>query len=128
DAVIITASSDSAPVVQQAVKMVRRKGKVIIVGAVPLEMERSPFYEKEADLLISCSYGPGRYDPAYEDDGVDYPYAYVRWTENRNMAEYLRLIAEGRLNFKGLIDKVWPLTEAPEAYKDLKKNRRIAVV
>src|SRR5207248_3216690 len=98
DAVIITASSQDASVIQQAMQIVRRKGRVVVVGSVPLQMDRSPFYEKEADLLMSCSYGPGRYDPEYEERGIDYPYAYVRWTENRNMAEYLRLVAEGRVN------------------------------
>ena len=128
DAVIITASSDSAPLVQQAMQMVRRKGRVVIVGAVPLEMQRSPFYEKEADLLISCSYGPGRYDKNYEDRGIDYPFAYVRWTENRNMAEYLRLVADGKIDFKSLVEKTWPLDDAVAAYADLTEYRRIAVL
>ncbi len=128
DAVIITASSESAEIIQQAMRMVRKKGRVVVVGSVPLQVDRSPFYEKEADLLISCSYGPGRYDPDYEENGNDYPYAYVRWTENRNMAEYVRLIAEGKVDFKRLIGKVWPLCEAPEAYSDLKQNRHVAVL
>src|SRR5262249_33662854 len=76
----------------------------------------------EADLLISCSYGPGRYDPAYEQHGRDYPYAYVRWTENRNMAEYLQLIADGKVDFKGLVGNIWPLAEAPQAYASLSKH------
>lgn len=128
DAVIITASSDSTDILQQAMQMVRRKGRVVVVGAVPLEMQRTPFYEKEADLLISCSYGPGRYDPEYEERGLDYPYPYVRWTENRNMSEYLRLVADGRINFKALVEKTWPISQAPEAYADLKENKRIAVL
>src|SRR5262249_54046612 len=96
--------------------------------SVPLELDRSPWYEKEADLLISCSYGPGRYDSEYEENGRDYPYAYVRWTENRNMSEYLRLVSEGRVHFKPLIGDVWPLDEAPEAYSDLKRNKHVAVL
>jgi predicted dehydrogenase len=128
DAVIITASSDSATLIQQAMQIVRKKGKVVVVGAVPLQLDRSPFYEKEADLLISCSYGPGRYDTEYEELGHDYPYGYVRWTENRNMAEYLTLIAEEKINFRSLIGKIWPLIEAPQAYADLKQNRHISVL
>jgi predicted dehydrogenase len=128
DAVIIAASAQSSSVVQQAMEMVRRKGRVVVVGAVPLEMDRSPLYEKEADFLISCSYGPGRYDPEYEERGLDYPYGYVRWTENRNMAEYLRLIAEGHVDFRSLVERRWPMTDAASAYADLVKNRRIAVL
>src|SRR4029077_7588642 len=125
DAVIITASSQSSSLLQESIQMVRRKGRVVVVGSVPLEMDRSPFYEKEAELLISCSYGPGRYDPEYEQRGLDYPYAYVRWTENRNMAEYLRLIAEGQVNMRALLGGIWPLTDAPQAYAELRERRTI---
>jgi predicted dehydrogenase len=128
DAVIITASSQTASVIQQAMQIVRRKGRVVVVGSVPLQMDRSPFYEKEADLLMSCSYGPGRYDPEYEERGLDYPYAYVRWTENRNMAEYLRLVAEGQVSVSGVIGKTWSVLEAPEAYRDLRENKHAAVL
>jgi predicted dehydrogenase len=122
DAVIVTASSQSPDILQQAMKMVRKKGKVVVVGVVPLQVDRSPFYEKEADLLISCSYGPGRYDPEYEERGLDYPHAYVRWSENRNMSEYLQLIAEGKVDFRKLVGKVWPLAEAPQAYASLQQH------
>jgi predicted dehydrogenase/threonine dehydrogenase-like Zn-dependent dehydrogenase len=128
DAVILTASASAGNLVQQAVQMVRKKGRVVVVGAVPLELERSPFYEKEADLLISCSYGPGRYDTEYEERGLDYPYPYVRWTENRNMAEYLRLVSEKQIDFKSLIEKTWSVDKAVEAYSDLQEHRRIAVL
>lgn len=128
DAVIVAASSQSTAILQQAMQMVRRKGRVVVVGAVPLQVDRSPFYDKEADLLISCSYGPGRYDFEYEERGLDYPYAYVRWTENRNMAEYLRLLAAGSVDFRSLIEKRWPLDDAVQAYGDLKENNRIAVL
>ncbi|MBI5747836.1 MAG: bi-domain-containing oxidoreductase [Nitrospinae bacterium] len=120
DSTIITASSSSSEIIQQAIEMTRKKGKVVVVGDVGLGIKRSPFYEKEIDLLISCSYGPGRYDRQYEDGGIDYPYPYVRWTENRNMEEYLRLIAEGKFNFKALVDRVYSIDEAPKAYEDLK--------
>ena len=128
DAVIITASSQTASILQEAIQIVRRKGRVVVVGAVPLEMERSPLYEKEADLLISCSYGPGRYDAEYEERGLDYPYSYVRWTENRNMGEYLRLIADGSVDFSSLVEKKWQLTDALKAYVDIQENKRIAVL
>ena len=77
-------------------ELTRKKGRVILVGAVGMDLKRSPFYEKEIDFLISCSYGPGRYDPRYEIEGQDYPYAYVRWTENRNMEAVLKLLEMGR--------------------------------
>lgn len=128
DAVIITASTNSELLVQQAMQIVRKKGKVVVVGSVPLQFDRSPFYEKEVDLLISCSYGPGRYDPAYEENAQDYPYAYVRWTENRNMDAYLKLIAERKIQFRNLIGKIWPLTEASAAYSDLQQNKHVAVL
>ena len=122
DSTIITAASESDTIVQQAMEMTRKKGKVVVVGAVGLGLQRSPFYEKEIDLLISCSYGPGRYDVEYEEGGVDYPYAYVRWTENRNMQEYLRLIDDGKVDFKTLVDRVYPVDEAAKAYESLGRH------
>src|SRR5262249_6577931 len=107
---------------------VRRKGRVVVVGAVPLEMQRSPFYEKEVDFVISCSYGPGRYDPEYEERGLDYPFAYVRWTENRNMSEYLRLIAERRVDFCSLVGSTHTGDEAPRAYADAADKQKVAIL
>ncbi len=122
DATIITAASSSDAIVQQAMEITRKKGRVVVVGAVGLGLKRSPFYEKEIDFLISCSYGPGRYDQAYEEKGVDYPYAYVRWTENRNMAEYLRLVAEGRVRLDEILEREYDLAQAPEAYAALQTS------
>jgi predicted dehydrogenase/threonine dehydrogenase-like Zn-dependent dehydrogenase len=119
DATIITAASKSDAIAQQAIQMTRKKGKVVIVGAVGLGLKRAPLYEKEIDLLISCSYGPGRYDPIYEERGVDYPYPYVRWTENRNLAEFLHLIGIGQVNLNSLIDAEFPIEQAAEAYAAL---------
>lgn len=119
DAVIITAATPSSDVVSTAFKMCRRKGRVVVVGDVGLNLKRADFYTKELDFFISTSYGPGRYDRVYEEMGVDYPIAYVRWTENRNMEEYLRLLVDGKVVLKGLIEKVWPFTEAPSAYQNL---------
>lgn len=116
DVVIICAATQSSEPVKQAMQMARGKGKVVVVGDVGMELERSPFYEKELDFLISCSYGPGRYDPMYEEKGIDYPIGYVRWTENRNMQAFLDLLAQKKVNVKRLIDHVFPIEEASAAY------------
>lgn len=124
DAVIICAASSSSEPVRQAMQMARKKGRVVVVGAVGMELKRSPFYEKELDFLISCSYGPGRYDPEYEVKGRDYPAAYVRWTENRNMQAFLDLLAKKKVDVRGLIEYVFPIEEAREAYRVLTDNDR----
>jgi threonine dehydrogenase-like Zn-dependent dehydrogenase len=116
DGVIITAATSSDQIVSTAFRMCRRKGRVVLVGDVGLALNRADFYAKEIDFLISCSYGPGRYDLRYEEQGLDYPVAYVRWTENRNMAEYLRLLAEGRVSVERLVSSRFPIQQAPEAY------------
>jgi len=124
DTTIITASApQNSEIIQQAMEITRKKGRVVVIGNVGLGPKRSPFYEKEIDCLISTSYGPGRYDPNYEEKGIDYPFAYVRWTEKRNMEEYLRLLAEKKVNFQKLISKIFPIEKAPEAYKFLEENR-----
>jgi Zn-dependent alcohol dehydrogenases len=98
-------------------KSTRKKGRVVVVGDVGLGLKRSPFYEKEIDFLISCSYGPGRYDERYEERGLDYPYAYVRWTENRNMQEYLRLVAEGKVQVAPILEREYDIADAPRAMR-----------
>ncbi len=130
DATVITAASPESEIVQQAMLITRKKGRVVVVGDVGLTLRRSPFYEKEIDFLISCSYGPGRYDPNFEERGADYPLAYVRWTETRNMQEYLRLLAEKRLDFAKLIDREFPVIEAEKAFQSLQKDtpRPLAVI
>lgn len=120
DSVIITASTESSEVINRAMEMCRKKGKIVIVGAVGLNLKRDEFYRKELDVFISTSYGPGRYDEEYELKGRDYPYPYVRWTENRNMEEYLRLLKDRKLNIKPLIEKVYPVEKAPRAYQKLR--------
>jgi predicted dehydrogenase/threonine dehydrogenase-like Zn-dependent dehydrogenase len=117
DAVLITASSGSDVIVNQAVRMLRRKGRAVIVGDVGLGLERGPLYQREADFLISTSYGPGRYDPTYEEGGLDYPIAYVRWTENRNMEEFLRLLATGHVRVGPLVELELPAERAAHAYQ-----------
>ena len=119
DATIITAASQSSAIVNQAMEITRKKGRVVVVGAVGLGLERSPFYEKEIDFTIACSYGPGRYDERYETEGIDYPYAYVRWTENRNMQEYLRLIATGKIQVDPILECEYEISQAPQAFEAL---------
>ena len=120
DAVIIAAATPSDEVVSQAMRATRKKGRVVLVGDVGLNLRRSDFYTKELDFLISTSYGPGRYDPVYEEGGHDYPIAYVRWTENRNMEAYLHLVANGRVQINDLPIEVYPVEEAGKAYGKLK--------
>lgn len=116
DAVIITAASSSNDPVELAGALCRQKGKVVIVGAVPTGFSRENYYRKELDLRMSCSYGPGRYDPLYEEKGTDYPVGYVRWTENRNMQTFVDLLSAGKLKIEKLISHIFSLEEAPEAY------------
>jgi predicted dehydrogenase len=117
DAVIITAATRSSEPVATAAKLNRDRGRVVVVGAVGMDIPRSPFYEKELDLRLSRSYGPGRYDPNYEEKGRDYPIGYVRWTENRNMAAFLDLVAQGKLDVKALITHRFKIDEAEKAYE-----------
>ena len=120
DGVIITAATPSHTVVSTAFRMCRKKGRVVLVGDVGLNLNRANFYEKELDFFISTSYGPGRYDNNYEEKGLDYPVAYVRWTENRNMAEYLRLVADGTVKVAPLISATYPMDQAGSAYEALR--------
>lgn len=119
DGVIITAASSGSQIVQEAMQCCRKKGRVILVGDVGLDLNRADFYKKELDFLISCSYGPGRYDPNYEEGGQDYPLPYVRWTENRNMEAYLQLLSSGRLTLQNLIGGVYPVDQAEQAFSSL---------
>jgi predicted dehydrogenase/threonine dehydrogenase-like Zn-dependent dehydrogenase len=119
DGVIITAATPSDAVMSTAFRMCRRKGRVVLVGSVGLNLNREDFYAKEIDFFISTSYGPGRYDHRYEEQGLDYPASYVRWTENRNMAEYLRLLAEKRVQVAPLVSARYPVDEAGKAYASL---------
>jgi len=117
DAVIIAAATDSSDPINLAGALARKKGKVVILGAVPTGFDREPhWYKKELDLRMSCSYGPGRYDLAYEEKGIDYPAAYVRWTEKRNMEAFQHLLAEGKIDVGYLTSHEFPLAEAPKAY------------
>jgi predicted dehydrogenase/threonine dehydrogenase-like Zn-dependent dehydrogenase len=122
DAVIITAATASDALVSNAFRMCRKKGRVVLVGDVGLNLNRADFYVKEIDFLISSSYGPGRYDERYESQGLDYPVAYVRWTENRNLAEFLRLIADQRVDVASMVEARFPIGEAGAAYAALNRG------
>ncbi|MFX0132866.1 MAG: bi-domain-containing oxidoreductase [Candidatus Hodarchaeota archaeon] len=119
DSVLICARTSSNTPVEQALSMTRKRGKVVVVGAVGMNLPRRDFYAKELDFLISTSYGPGRYDDNYEQKGLDYPIGYVRWTENRNMQEFLRLLSEKKLDVKTLVNETFLIEEAQNAYKFL---------
>lgn len=122
DITIICAATKSDAVINLAMEVTRRKGKVVIVGDVGLAVQRGQFYRKEIDLLMSTSYGPGRYDSNYEEQGHDYPYAYVPWTLNRNMQAYLDLITNKQVKIVPLIDRVVSIDQATETYDDLAKQ------
>ncbi|MCE3200864.1 zinc-dependent alcohol dehydrogenase [Paenibacillus sonchi] len=117
DAVIICAGGKSGGLVDQGLEWVRNQGKVLLVGDVKPDFSRELMFGKEAQVLISRAGGPGRYDPVYEKQGIDYPYGYVRWTEGRNMAEYIRLISEGDIRVKPLISSVFPLERSADAFR-----------
>lgn len=122
DAVLFTAATHSDEPLSQSFKMCRRKGKVVLLGVSGMNINRGDMYKDEIDFIISTSYGPGRYDPEYETKGVDYPYAYVRWTENRNMYSFLELIRDGKINIEKIAPKIYPLTEAYAAYEGIQKE------
>lgn len=130
DAVIITASTKSKQPIELAANAVRSRGRVVLVGSVALELDRRPFYFKEAEFVVSCSYGPGRYDPVYEEQAHDYPPAYVRWTEQRNIQAVLDLMGSGQLNVAPLITHRFPIQEAESAYEliDSGKSPHLGVI
>lgn len=119
DCVIVAAAAKTAAPLQQATKICRDRGRIVVVGAVPLDIPRDEMYIKELQLLMSRAYGPGSYDPVYEKQGQDYPLPYVRWTENRNMAEFLRLVAKGIVMVEPLISHRFDLDDAPQAYQTI---------
>ncbi|NJE06655.1 zinc-binding alcohol dehydrogenase, partial [Thermococcus sp. M36] len=126
DGVIITASTKSDEVISQAANMCRKKGRVILTGVVGLNLKRSDFYEKEISFQVSCSYGPGRHDTNYEQNGNDYPIFYVRWTEQRNFDSFLQAISQKIINVKRLISEEIDLEEFYKVYDHLESSRSIA--
>jgi len=123
DGVIITASTASSDPVSQAARMARQRGRIVLVGVTGLALNRSEFYAKELSFQVSCSYGPGRYDPQYEDQGQDYPFGFVRWTEQRNFTAVLELLADGRLDVRPLITHRFAFADAPVAYDVLTRDK-----
>lgn len=119
DGVIITASTKSDDPVMQAARMSRKRGRIVLVGVTGLELNRADFYEKELLFQVSCSYGPGRYDPAYEEKGQDYPLGFVRWTEQRNFEAVLDMLANRQLDVAPLITHRFAFEDAPKAYETL---------
>lgn len=117
DAVIITAASKSSEPVDLAGRLLRERGRVSAVGDVGMDVPRRIYYAKELDFRVSRSYGPGRYDPSYEEHGIDYPLPYARWTEQRNMDEFLRLCASGRVDVDTLTTHTFPIDRAQDAYR-----------
>ncbi|MHC4872183.1 MAG: methyltransferase domain-containing protein [Planctomycetota bacterium] len=117
DGVLITAATDSNDPVTNAARMCRKRGRIILVGVSGLDLDRNDFYEKELTFQVSCSYGPGRYEPSYEEKGMDYPIGFVRWTENRNFQAVLQLIESGKLKLDPLITHSFDITEMTKAYE-----------
>ncbi len=124
DGVIVTAASPDPATLALGFKLCRRKGRVVLVGDVPIQIDRADIYRNEIDFRISTSYGPGRYDRRYEEEGLDYPVGYVRWTENRNMQAYLALVEQAKVTPSALVDSIFPVDDAAAAYEALKGGTR----
>jgi predicted dehydrogenase/threonine dehydrogenase-like Zn-dependent dehydrogenase len=124
DAVLLTASTSSSEPVSQAAQMCRKRGRVVLIGVTGLELKRSDFYEKEISFQVSCSYGPGRYDPEYEEKGHDYPAGFVRWTEQRNFEAVLDMMASGRLDMRPLVTHRFAIEAAEQAYELLASKQK----
>ncbi len=123
DAALLCVSTASSTPMEQAVAVVIPGGRIVVVGVFDIVVPREPFFQKEAEITISRAGGPGRYDPRYEREGVDYPPQYARWTESRNLDAVLRLIAESRLRVDPLISRSLPVARAHEAYKEIMEGK-----
>lgn len=128
DGVIITASAKTDTIISDAAKMSRKKGSIVLVGVINLNISRADFYEKELNFQVSCSYGPGRYDPNYEDKNQDYPIGYVRWTEKRNFEAILNAISNKSINVESLITQKTPLEKYLEVYGNMSDSNAIASI
>lgn len=128
DSTIVCAASSTGAVLDRAMKLTRRRGKVVLVGDVRIDVAREEFYRKEIDLRISCSYGPGRYDHRYEREGLDYPYDFVRWTEHRNLALVVSMIEQGKLQVAPLVSREFALKDANVAYDCLVNDKPLGVL
>lgn len=128
DGVLITASAHTDDIIHNACEMSRKRGRIVLVGVIGLNIRRDDFYKKELTFQVSCSYGPGRYDEDYETKGIDYPLPFVRWTENRNFQTVLNAIANGQLEVKSLITEEVDLADYNEIYGDMRKKGSIASI
>jgi len=128
DAAILTAATDSAEPAEMAAKILRDRGRIIVVGAVGMGVSRNNMYMKELSLALSRSYGPGRYDSQYEEAGIDYPIGYVRWTERRNMEAFLDLLATGQIDVAPLLEHQYGIDEGAKAYANLKNGQYTAIL
>lgn len=128
DAVLITASAKTNDVISQAARMSRKRGRIVLVGVIGLDIQRADFYEKELSFQVSCSYGPGRYDDAYEQKGQDYPISFVRWTEKRNFEAILSAMANHKIDVKPLITEVVPLEDYNQIYGQMGASKSIASI
>lgn len=126
DGIIITASAKTDEIISNAAKMSRKRGRIILVGVIGLNLSRAEFYEKELSFQVSCSYGPGRYDENYEQRGIDYPLPFVRWTEKRNFETLLQAISTGKINVKPLITEIVDLDNFHTIYSNMKGSKSIA--
>ncbi|MCK6259091.1 zinc-binding alcohol dehydrogenase [Fictibacillus sp. KIGAM418] len=123
DAVLLCAGGGHSPLTNESLEWIRDKGKIVIVGDVEPDFNRSRMFGKEAQILISRAGGPGRYDPGYEKNAQDYPYAFVRWTEGRNMEEFLRLLSEHRIQVNDYLQESIPFEDIHEAYEELQQGK-----
>jgi len=128
DGVIITASAKNNDIISQAARMSRKRGRIILVGVVGLDINRAEFYDKELTFQVSCSYGPGRYDELYEQKGIDYPLAFVRWSEKRNFEAILEAISTGKLNVKNLITEIVDIEDFQSVYGEIGNTNSIASI
>ena len=128
DAILITASAKTNEIISQAARMSRKRGRIVLVGVIGLDISRAEFYEKELTFQVSCSYGPGRYDEQYEQRGNDYPIAFVRWTEKRNFESILNAISSGQLDVEQLITERTPLAEYRQIYDSIGRSGSIASI
>ena len=129
DSVIITAATSSNEPIEVATKIARNKAKIVVVGDIPLNISRNEFYYKELELVVSKSYGPGRYDKQYEVLGKDYPIEYVRWTENRNFEAFIKLLYQGQIHLLDLVSEEVSFDEAPSVYKKfMEETKPLSVV
>jgi predicted dehydrogenase/threonine dehydrogenase-like Zn-dependent dehydrogenase len=128
DGVIITASANTNDIISQAAQMSRKRGRIILVGVIGLELNRAEFYEKELTFQVSCSYGPGRYDENYEQKGIDYPLPFVRWTEKRNFEAVLNAISSGQLKVNEMITEIVNFSDFAKIYDNIGYSKSIASI